>query len=305
VKIINNHIKLSDQVRNALERDIPVVALESTIVAHGIPYPENISFAKQAEQIVQKRDAIPATIAIIDGNIHVGLTETGLNHIADQSNNIEKVAIRDIGRAVAAGLSGATTVSATMHIARLAGIKVFATGGIGGVHRNAEQTFDVSQDLLALSQIPIIVVSAGAKAILDIPKTLEHLETMAVPVIGYKTDEFPAFYSRISECRLNTRCDSAKEIVDAYIAQQALNIKSALLVANPVPVKSEISHKTITGFIDIAIHECAEKKIEGKAVTPFLLKKIVELSGGKSLETNIALALNNVKLAAEIAGQFK
>lgn len=306
METVNKHLKLSAQVRSALENGVPVVALESTIVAHGMPYPENVSFASRAEEIVLNKGAVPATIAIIEGSIHVGLTEAELNYITDSSNKIEKAAIRDVGHIVACGLSGATTVSATMHIAHLAGIKVFTTGGIGGVHRNAERTFDISQDLVALSQIPMIVVSAGAKATLDIPKTLEQLEALAVPVLGYKTDDFPAFYSRVSTgCKLNTRCDSAKEIVDTYITQQVLKIKSALLVANPVPVESEIPHKTIKGFIDTAIHECAEKKIEGKAVTPFILKRIVELSGGKSLETNIALALNNVRLAAEIAALIK
>jgi len=305
VEILNKHIKPSDSVRHALDNNIPLVALESTIIAHGMPYPENISFAKQAEEIVLDGGAVPATIAIIDGNIHVGLTEDELKHIASGSNKVEKVAIRDLGHVIAVGRSGATTVSATMHIAHMVGIKVFATGGIGGVHRNAEHTFDISQDLIALSQFPIIVVSAGAKAILDIPKTVEQLETLAVPIIGYKTDDFPAFYSRISGCKVSLRYDSAQEIADTFIAQQALNIKSALLVANPVPAESEIHHEVINGFITTAVQECEEKRIEGKAVTPFLLKRIVELSGGKSLQTNIALALNNVKLATEVATQIK
>lgn len=287
-----------------MENNVPVVALESTIIAHGMPYPQNISFAKQAEQIVTENGCVPATIAIINGVIHIGLDEYGLEFIANNNSKIEKVAIRDLGNVVSKKMSGATTVSATMHIAQLAGIRVFATGGIGGVHRNAEQTFDVSQDLIALSKIPIIVVSAGAKAILDIPKTLEQLETLAVPVVGYKTNEFPAFYSRQSGCKLNINCNTPQDIAKTYIAQKKLGIGSALLVANPVPAESEIPAEEINDFIASAVSECKERNIEGKAVTPFLLKRIVELSEGKSLETNIALALNNVRLATEIASEL-
>ena len=296
-------LKLRPEIALALKNEAPLVALESTIIAHGMPYPQNISFVKQAEQIIIDGGCVPATIAIINGVIHVGLDGAELDFVAN--NKIEKVAIRDIGNVVANKLSGATTVSATMHIAHLAGIKVFATGGIGGVHRNAEQTFDLSQDLIALSKIPMIVVSAGAKAILDIPKTLEVLETLAVPVVGYNTDEFPAFYSRQSGCGLNIWCNTPQEITNVYLTQKELGIDSALLVANPVPAKFEISKETIDGFINTAIQECQEKKFEGKAVTPFLLKRIVELSDGKSLETNVALALNNVRLATEISKQLK
>lgn len=298
---IKNHIKFSSEVDLAIKNNKPVVALESAILAHGMPYPDNLKFSKKAETVVREGGAVPATIAIIDKKIRVGLNDKELEFIADKKNTTEKVALRDIGYIVANKLSGATTVSATMHIAHLAGIKVFATGGIGGVHRNAENTFDVSQDLIALSKIPIIVISAGAKAILDLPKTLEYLETYAVPVIGYKTEEFPAFYSRQSGCSLNFRCDSPKQITNVFHAQKKLKIYSALLVSNPVPAESEIPKDVIDKYIDSALKECEELQITGKAVTPFLLQRIVESTDGRSLKTNIALALNNVQLAAKIA----
>ena len=298
-------LKLNCDVASALKNDKPVVALESTIISHGMPFPNNIGFAQKSEKIVTKRGATPATIAIISGIIHVGLDEDQLRYIADTNNKIEKLATRDIGFAVANKLSGATTVSATMHIAHLAGIKVFATGGIGGVHRNAENTFDVSQDLIELSRTPIVVVSAGVKAILDTPKTLEQLETLAVPVIGYKTNEFPAFYSRESGYQLSYRCDTPKEVASVFISQQNFGVQSALLVANPVPKEDEIPKNEIDTYISKALDECSDRKIGGKAVTPFLLQKIVELTGSKSLETNIALALNNVQSATEIAKELK
>lgn len=298
-------LKLSHGVATALKKDKPVVALESTIISHGMPFPDNIGFAHKAEKIVMDGGATPATIAIINGIIHVGLDEYQLRYIADTNNKIEKIATRDIGYAIANKLSGATTVSATMHIAHLAGIKVFATGGIGGVHRNAENTFDVSQDLIELSRTLIIVVSAGVKAILDIPKTLEQLETLAVPVIGYKTNEFPAFYSRDSGSKLANKCDNPEDVVAIFNLQNNLKIKSALLIANPVPEADEITKNEIDNLIDIALKECKDQGIKGKAVTPFLLKLIVELTEGQSLKANIALALNNVQVATEIAKELK
>lgn len=298
-------LKLSHCVATALKKDKPVVALESTIISHGMPFPDNIGFAHKAEKIVMDGGATPATIAIINGIIHVGLDEYQLRYIADTNNKIEKIATRDIGYAIANKLSGATTVSATMHIAHLAGIKVFATGGIGGVHRNAENTFDVSQDLIELSRTLIIVVSAGVKAILDIPKTLEQLETLAVPVIGYKTNEFPAFYSRDSGSKLANKCDNPEDVVAIFNLQNNLKIKSALLIANPVPEADEITKNEIDNLIDIALKECKDQGIKGKAVTPFLLKLIVELTEGQSLKANIALALNNVQVATEIAKELK
>lgn len=297
---LKNRISINSDVENALSKKQPVLALESTIIAHGMPYPENIEFARQAETLVRKHDVIPATIAILNGNIHVGLNDDQLEILAS-SNDVEKIAVRDIALAVTQKLTGATTVSATMHLAHLAGINVFATGGIGGVHRNAETTFDISQDLIELSRTPMIVVSSGVKAILDIPKTLEYLETSAVSVVGYQTKEFPAFYSRSSGSKLNAQFNNPKEIAKTFRAHCDLNLNSALLVANPVPRGAEISKNIIENYINIALAECSEKKIIGKKVTPFLLKKIVELSNGKGLKTNIALALNNVKLGAQIA----
>ena len=297
---LNTLFSINPEVENALSKKLPVLALESTIIAHGMPYPENIEFAKRAGVLARKHGVTPATIAIIDGKIHIGLDEKQLETLANNTN-VEKVAVRDIAFTVAQKLTGATTVSATMHLAHLAGIEVFATGGIGGVHRSAETIFDISQDLIELSRTPMIVVSAGVKAILDIPKTLEHLETYAVPVVGYQTTEFPAFYSRLSGYKTAPRCNDPSEIVKIFKAQKDLNFKSSLLVANPVPCTDEIPNNIIDEYINTALIECSEKKIVGKKVTPFLLKKIVELSNGKSLKTNIALALNNVKLGAQIA----
>lgn len=305
MKSLNKHINLHPDVENALKAGLPVVALESTIIAYGMPYPDNLEFAFKAENIVRSVGAVPATIAIINGVVRIGLSDQELELLADNKNKIEKVALRDIGYVVANKLSGATTVSATMHIACGAGIKVFATGGIGGVHRNAENTYDVSQDLLALSKYPMVVVSAGVKAILDIPKTLEQLETLAVTVVGYKTDEFPAFYSQNSGNKVNLQVDTPYAITDIYSAQQELGIDSALLVANPIPLQDEIPFVDVDSFIKTALKECAENNISGKQVTPFLLQKIVALSGNKSLDANIALALNNVRLAAEISKFLK
>lgn len=287
-------------VRSALQNNCPVLALESTIISHGMPYPANVEFARQAEILVHKYSVVPATIAIINGKVHIGLNDKQLEILAS-SKNVEKVAVRDIAFAITQKLTGATTVSATMRLAHLAGIDVFATGGIGGVHRNAENTFDISQDLIELSHTQMIVVAAGVKAILDIPKTLEYLETSTVSVVGYKTNEFPAFYSRSSGISLPTRCNTPEEIARLFIAHKKLGLRSAILIANPVPNDDEIPKDIIDKYIDRALAECSEKKIIGKNVTPFLLKKIVTLSAGKSLKTNIALALNNVKLGAQIA----
>ena len=297
---LKNHLFINPEVENALSKKQPVLALESTIIAHGMPYPENIDFAKRAEALVRENEVTPATIAIINGKINIGLNNEQLEILAS-SKNVEKVAVRDIAFAITQKLTGATTVSATMHLAHLAGIDVFATGGIGGVHRNAETTFDISQDLIELSRTPMVVVSAGVKAILDIPKTLECLETNAVSVIGYQTKDFPAFYSRSSGYKTVHQCNAPSEIAEMLKTQKVLNLISAILVANPVPKVNEIPKNIIDKYIDVALAECSEKNIVGKKVTPFLLKKIVELSNGESLKTNIALALNNVKLGAQIA----
>jgi pseudouridine-5'-phosphate glycosidase len=248
---------------------------------------------------VRKHGVTPATIAIINGKIHIGLDSEQLEKLAN-GGNVEKVAVRDIAFAIAQKLTGATTVSATIHLAHLAGIDVFATGGIGGVHRNAETTFDISQDLIELSRTAMIVVSAGVKAILDIPKTLESLEANAVSVVGYQTNEFPAFYSRASGYKTVHRCNSPAEIAELFKTHKDLGLQSAVLITNPVPKSNEIPKNVIDKYIDVALAECSEKRIVGKTVTPFLLKKIVELSNGESLKTNIALALNNAKLGAQI-----
>ena len=297
------HFSINPEVGTALFKKLPVLALESTIIAHGMPYPENIEFAQQAAAVAHKHGVTPATIAIINGKIHVGLNDKQLKILAS-NNNVEKIAVRDIAFAITQKLTGATTVSATMRLAHLAGINVFATGGIGGVHRNAESTFDISQDLIELSRTPEIVVSTGIKAILDIPKTLEYLETVAVPVIGYQTNEFPAFYSRSSGIVLKNSCNTPGEIARFFITHLDVGLQSAVLIANPVPKSDEIPKNVIDKYIDTALNECTAREITGKNVTPFLLKKIVTLSAGESLKTNIALALNNVSVGAQIANEL-
>ena len=294
------NIHFSPDVDAALSNQKPVLALESTIISHGMPYPENLSFAQKAETLCLSLGVTPATIAIIDGNIHVGLSENLLERIATDKN-VKKVAQHEIGFATSNAWTGATTVSSTMQIARCAGIRIFATGGIGGVHRGADLTFDISQDLNALSNIPMVVISAGAKAILDIPKTVEVLETYGVPILGYQTNEFPAFYSRESGVELHLRADSSRDIASIYSSHLQNNLKSALLVANPVPTDSEIPSSKMENYISDAILLAKKSNIIGKSLTPFLLDQIKKDTLGKSLETNVALALNNVRLGAEIA----
>ncbi len=287
-------------VESALQHNRPVIALESTIISHGMPFPENLEFAKQAEEGARQHGATPATIGIINGVVHIGMSDALLERFSSDST-IEKTAVRDLPFVLSRKASGATTVSATMRLAYLAGIHVFATGGIGGVHRNAEITFDVSQDLKELGRTPVIVVSAGAKAILDLPKTLEFLETEAVPIFGYQTDEFPAFYSRSSGLPVPSVVHSPSEVSNIFQRHRGLGLKSGVLIANPIPIESEIPRKVMDSYIVAALDECLKNKIAGKDVTPFLLKKIKELTRGESLRANIALALNNVKLASEIA----
>lgn len=281
----------------------PVLALESTIISHGMPYPENLEFARQAEQECYQHGAVPATIAILDGLVHVGLDGASLEKLA-RGDGIEKVSTRDLGLVLSRRKSGATTVSATMRLAHLAGIKVFATGGIGGVHRGVNQTGDISLDLKELGETPVVVVSAGAKAILDLPRTLEYLETMGVPVLGYKTNEFPAFYSRESGLPLPWRVNSPHEVAAVYRDQADLRMHTGILVANPVPPKHEIPAEDLNPIINQALVECDARAIRGKDVTPYLLGKIVELTGGRSLKTNIQLALNNIRLGARIANEI-
>ncbi len=300
---MENLIKYSTDVAAALASGKPVLALESTIIAHGMPYPQNLEFAREAEAIALASGAEPATIAILGGKVCVGLENAQLEKLATDPT-VGKVATREIGLTVARKGNGATTVSATMSLAHAAGVKVFATGGIGGVHRGAEENFDVSADLVELSRTPVIVVSAGAKAILDLPKTLEYLETMSVPVIGYQTAEFPAFYSRNSGLMLSATANFPQKIAKAYLAQQELGISSGILIANPVPEEFDIPLEIMDRHITKALKEAQAKGIDGKELTPFLLGRIVELTKGESLVTNRALALNNVKLGAEIAASL-
>ena len=287
-------------VKKALENRHPVLALESTILAHGMPFPDNYEFAKMADKIALDLGVVPATIAILNGEIKIGLNKEDLEFICKE-NSVIKTSLSDLSVTVAGGKSGATTVSATMHLAYLSGVRVFSTGGIGGVHRYYETNMDLSQDLIALSNVPMIVVSAGAKAILDLPKTLEALESLSVSVIGYKTNEFPAFYSRSSGLKLNNFVTSVDEIIKQYSARQALKINSSILVVNPIKEKAEVSAEKIDTYLKFTLNLAREKKISGKGLTPFLLKTMVEQSNGECLRANIALALNNIQLGSEIA----
>jgi len=298
---MNDFLVISPEVNDALEKKLPVVALESTIISHGMPYPQNVETALKAEEIVRENGAIPATIAIIDGKLKVGLTNDEIDYLGKQGLNVIKTSRRDIPYIVSKKHDGATTVSATMIIAALAGIKVFATGGIGGVHRGASLTFDISTDLEELAQTNVAVVCAGAKSILDLEKTLEYLETKGVPVIGYKTEFLPAFYTSESPYKVNYNLESAKEIASFLNNKWAIGLKGGVVIANPIPKAYEIEDKTINKAIDDAIVEMEKLNITGKDTTPYLLSKVVELTGGKSLEANIKLVYNNCKLAAEVA----
>jgi len=287
-------------VHAALDTGRPVVALESTIITHGMPYPENLKTAKNVEDVVRKNGAVPATIAIINQAVHIGLSAEQLEWLA-KANNVLKLSRADLAFAVAQGRTGATTVAATMICAALAGISVFATGGIGGVHKGAEDTFDVSADLLELAQTPVTVVCAGAKAILDLNKTMEVLETHGVPVIGYRTDLLPAFWSRMSDIPIPMRCDTPAQISNAHKIRSALGLKGGQLVANPIPAEAELSREYMEPIIAQAVAEAEAKGVAAKALTPFLLGKILELTKGKSLIANIALVRSNAELASKIA----
>lgn len=299
--INNKYLSISPEVQEALKNNKPVVALESTIISHGMPYPKNVETALEVQNIIRENGAVPATIAIIDGFLKVGLTESEIDYLGKKGTEVIKVSRRDIPYVVAKKLDGATTVSATMIISAMAGIKVFATGGIGGVHRGAELTFDISNDLEQLGQTNVSVVCAGAKAILDLPKTLEYLETKGVLVVGYKTKKLPAFYSSSSEYNVDVCIDTPDEIADMIKVKDELDIKGGILITNPIPQEFEVPHEVIDKVIEQAIKEMDEKGIKGKESTPFLLAKICELTGGTSLESNIKLVFNNCKLAAQIA----
>ena len=293
-------IAFSADVKAALAANAPVVALESTIITHGMPYPANVETARKVEQTVRDNGAVPATIAVIDGVLNIGLDDAQLEALGQTSDTM-KLSRADFAFAMAAGRTGSTTVAATMIAADLAGIRTFATGGIGGVHRGAEQDFDISADLEELSSTPVTVVCAGAKAILDIPKTLEVLETKGVPVITLGADNLPAFWSRDSGIRSPLRVDSVAEIADHNRMRRALGLKGGTLVANPVPEAAEIPRDEIEGYIAAALDDAAAKGVSGKGVTPYLLGRILELTDGRSLETNVALIVHNAACAAQIA----
>jgi pseudouridine-5'-phosphate glycosidase len=290
----------SPEVAAALRDGAPVVALESTIITHGMPFPQNVEAARAVEAEIRAHGAVPATIAVMGGRIHVGLTEAELDALG-QAKGVAKLSRADLAACLATGGVGATTVAATMICARLAGIAVFATGGIGGVHRGAETSFDISADLPELAQTAVTVVAAGAKAILDLPKTLEYLETAGVPVIAYGQDAFPAFWSRDSGLKAPLRMDSAGEIAAAARMRAALGLPGGQLVANPIPAEAEIARDVIGPVIEAALTEAQAQGIAAKAVTPFLLQRIFELTEGRSLAANIALVLNNARLGAAIA----
>jgi pseudouridylate synthase len=293
-------IKVSKEVNNALIKRQPVVALESTIIAHGMPYPRNYRTAMEVEQAIRKNGAIPATIGIIKGEIVVGLSGEQIKYLA-QAKNVRKVSRRDLPIVILDKNDGATTVAATMYISKLAGINVFVTGGIGGVHRNGNETFDISADLDELAQTDVAVVCAGAKAILDIPLTLEYLETKGVPVIGYKTDKFPLFYTNTSDYEVDYKAKDAKTVAQIIKAKKELRLKSGIVIANPIPEKYSMDKKQIDQIINQALTKAEKAKIKGKETTPYLLKEIGDITGGKSLEANIELVLNNARVGAEIA----
>ncbi|NLX61953.1 MAG: pseudouridine-5'-phosphate glycosidase [Tissierellia bacterium] len=298
--MLRKYLDIKEEVQRALDKNEAVVALESTIISHGMPYPKNVETALKVESIIREKGAIPATIGIINGRLKVGLTEDEIVHMG-KAQNVVKTSRRDIPFILAKGLDGATTVASTMIIANLAGIKVFATGGIGGVHRKAQETFDISADLEELAHTNVAVVCAGAKSILDIGLTLEYLETKGVPVVGYKTDEMPAFYTSRSGFGVDYRVDSAEELAKAIKIKWDLGLNGGLVIGNPIPKEYEIDYDTINEAIERAVKEAEERGIKGKETTPFLLAKVKEITGGESLEANIQLVYNNAKVASELA----
>ena len=298
---MNKYLDIAPEVAKALAEGRPVVALESTIISHGMPYPQNVETALAVEKIVRKCGAVPATIAIIGGRLKAGLSKEEIEYFGKKGMEITKASRRDLPVLVAKGEDGACTVATTMMIAHMAGIGVFATGGIGGVHRGAETTMDISADLEELSQTPVMVVCAGAKSILDLGLTLEYLETKGVPVIGYGTDELPAFYTRKSGFGVDYRLDTPAELAAAFHAQREMGLKGGMLVTNPIPEEYAMDADAINKAIDQAIAESVEQGIHGKATTPFLLARVKELTGGDSLDSNIQLVFNNARVASMTA----
>lgn len=298
--MLEKYLDIKPEVLEALKEGKAVVALESTIISHGMPYPKNVETALEVERIVRENGAIPATIAILNGKLKVGLTEDEVEYLG-KAKDVVKTSRRDIPFIIAKELDGATTVASTMIIAALAGVKVFATGGIGGVHRGAQETFDISADLQELAHTNVAVVCAGAKSILDIGLTLEYLETQGVPVIGFGTEELPAFYTRKSGFKVDYRVDTAKELAIAIKAKWDLALNGGLVVANPIPKQYEMDYDKINNAIEHALTEAVEKGIKGKESTPFLLAKVKEITGGDSLESNIQLVYNNAMVGAQLA----
>jgi len=298
---MNKYLDISPEVKAALDAGKPVVALESTIISHGMPYPKNVETALLVEQTLRDNGAVPATIAVIGGRLKAGLSKEEIEYLGKTGRGVAKASRRDLPALVARGADGATTVTTTMIIAHMAGIRIFATGGIGGVHRGAETTMDISADLEELAQTPVMVVCAGAKSILDLGLTLEYLETKGVPVIGYGTEELPAFYTRKSGFSVDYRVDSPEELAAMFAAQRELGYKGGMLVTNPIPEEYAMPKDVIDAAIEQALRECKEQGVHGKETTPFLLARVVELTGGDSLESNIQLVLNNARVAARTA----
>ncbi|MBC6004535.1 MAG: pseudouridine-5'-phosphate glycosidase [Paeniclostridium sordellii] len=298
--MLEKYLHIHPEVKRALSEGQPVVALESTIISHGMPYPKNIEMAKNVSKIIRENGAIPATIAIIDGVLKVGLTTEEIEFLGT-SKDVLKASRRDLPFIISKKLNGATTVATTMILANLAGVKVFATGGIGGVHRGAQETFDISADLQELANTNVAVVCAGAKSILDIGLTLEYLETNGVPVVGFGTEEFPAFYTRKSGFGVDYKVDSSMEVANALKAKWDLDLKGGMVIGNPIPKEFEMDYDTINSAIESALKEADENNITGKKVTPFLLDKVKTITAGKSLDANIELVYNNAKVAAQIA----
>lgn len=300
---LKQYLDITPEIKAALEEGKPVVALESTILSHGMPYPQNLEFAAEVEKIIRAEGAVPATMAIIDGRMKVGLS-AGELELMCKGEGVVKVSRRDLPIILAEGGTGATTVASTMILASLAGIKIFATGGIGGVHRGAETTMDISADLEELASTPVMVVCAGAKSILDLGLTLEYLETHGVPVLGYGTKELPAFYTRKSGFEVDYRVDTPAELAAAFRASLDLGLRGGMLVTNPIPEEFAMDHEVINRAIDEAVAQANAQGIHGKATTPFLLAKVKELTGGDSLDSNIQLVFNNARLAAQTAAEL-
>lgn len=297
----NTYLKISPEVKRALDEGQPIVALESTIISHGMPYPQNVETALKVEATVKANGAIPATIAIINGKLRAGLNKKEIDYLGKKGRAVVKCSRRDLPFVVTQQKDGATTVAATMIIAEMAGIQIFATGGIGGVHRGATQTFDISADLQELAQTNVAVISAGAKSILDLPLTLEYLETYGIPVIGWQTTEFPAFYTRQSGLGVDYKMDNISDLALLLHTKWTMGLKGGVLIANPVPKEYALAKDEMDTLVNQAIVLANQQRIKGKALTPFLLAKIKELSAGKSLVSNIELVLNNAKLGAALA----